>query len=131
VDTSDGPGQINHSRRRFLGTAGAAALAVGATQLGIAGGAMAQANAAVRPSGAKALGKRAGGTAIWPFAVPITPKRISRRCARGSTPPAGPTGNLSLTTRRASSWGWPRKSRATGRTIMTGASERKKRSSPS
>jgi hypothetical protein len=41
VDTSDRPGEINQSRRRFLGTAGAAALAVGATQFGMAGGATA------------------------------------------------------------------------------------------
>jgi pimeloyl-ACP methyl ester carboxylesterase len=74
VDTNDRPVQSNHSRCRFLGTAGAAALAVGATQLGMAGGAMAQANAAVRPAGAKTLGKRADGTAIWPFPVPVTPE---------------------------------------------------------
>jgi Epoxide hydrolase N terminus len=74
VDTKDGPGQISHSRRRFLGTAGAAALAVGATQFGMAGGAAARANAAVRTAGTKTIGKLAGGTAIWPFAVPITPE---------------------------------------------------------
>jgi hypothetical protein len=32
VDTRKTPGEISHDRRRFLGTAGAAALAVGASQ---------------------------------------------------------------------------------------------------
>ena len=35
MDTSKGPGEISHDRRRFLGAAGAAALAVGAAQAGI------------------------------------------------------------------------------------------------
>jgi pimeloyl-ACP methyl ester carboxylesterase len=46
MDTSEGPADINHSRRRFLGAAGAAALAVGAAQLGMTGSAKAQADAA-------------------------------------------------------------------------------------
>jgi len=74
VDISDSPGAFNHSRRRFLGTAGAAALAVGATQLGMAGTATAQASAAVRAAGTKTTGKLTGGTAIWPFQVPVTPE---------------------------------------------------------
>src|ERR1700677_3666593 len=49
VDTSNGPGEtsnelgeISHGRRRFLGTAGAAALVAGAAQLGMIGSAKAQ-----------------------------------------------------------------------------------------
>jgi pimeloyl-ACP methyl ester carboxylesterase len=49
MDTSDAPATINHDRRRFLGTAGAAALAVGAVQLGTIGTARAQTG---RPTGA-------------------------------------------------------------------------------
>jgi pimeloyl-ACP methyl ester carboxylesterase len=42
MDTSEVPADINHDRRRFLGAAGTAALAVGATQLGMIGSAKAQ-----------------------------------------------------------------------------------------
>jgi pimeloyl-ACP methyl ester carboxylesterase len=42
MDTSGPPEDINHDRRRFLGAAGAAALAVGAAQLGMIGSAQAQ-----------------------------------------------------------------------------------------
>ena len=42
MDTSKTTGKINHDRRRFLGAAGAAALAVGAVQLGTTGTAKAQ-----------------------------------------------------------------------------------------
>jgi hypothetical protein len=49
MDTSEVPGGLNHDRRRFLGTAGAAALAVGATQLGLIGSAKAQASMAFGP----------------------------------------------------------------------------------
>ncbi len=41
MDSSDAPASINRDRRRFLGAAGAAALAVGATQLGMTGSAAA------------------------------------------------------------------------------------------
>jgi pimeloyl-ACP methyl ester carboxylesterase len=46
MDNSDSPAHVNHGRRMFLGTAGAAALAVGATQLGMIGSAKAQTTAA-------------------------------------------------------------------------------------
>ena len=39
MDTSNGPGENSHGRRRFLGTAGAAALVAGAAQLGMIGSA--------------------------------------------------------------------------------------------
>jgi hypothetical protein len=42
MDTSKMTGEINHDRRRFLGAAGGAALAVGAAQLGTIGAAKAQ-----------------------------------------------------------------------------------------
>ena len=42
MDTSNGPGENSHGRRRFLGTAGAAALVAGAAQLGMIGSAKAQ-----------------------------------------------------------------------------------------
>jgi nitrous oxide reductase len=42
MDSSDTPAGINHDRRRFLGAAGAAALAAGAAQLGMTGSAHAQ-----------------------------------------------------------------------------------------
>jgi pimeloyl-ACP methyl ester carboxylesterase len=45
VDTSNGPGEISHGRRRFLGVAGATALAAGAAQLGMIGSAKAQTTA--------------------------------------------------------------------------------------
>ena len=41
MDISNPPGSVNHGRRRFLGAAGAAALAVGATQLATTGSAKA------------------------------------------------------------------------------------------
>jgi pimeloyl-ACP methyl ester carboxylesterase len=47
VDTSDTRKEINYDRRRFLGTAGAAAFAVGAVQLGMTGTAKAQSSTAV------------------------------------------------------------------------------------
>jgi pimeloyl-ACP methyl ester carboxylesterase len=43
MDTSSEPGGLNCDRRRFLAAAGAAALAVGASQLGMTGSAIAQA----------------------------------------------------------------------------------------
>lgn len=49
MDTSEVRGDINHDRRRFLGVAGAAALAVGATQLGMIGSAKAQTGRADSP----------------------------------------------------------------------------------
>lgn len=42
MDTNKVPGEISHDRRRFLGTAGAAALAVGAARFGMIGRAKAQ-----------------------------------------------------------------------------------------
>ena len=42
MDTSERTADVSHGRRRFLGAAGAAALAVGATQLGLTGSAQAQ-----------------------------------------------------------------------------------------
>src|SRR5271156_4933654 len=42
METSKMPGEAGPGRRRFLGTAGAAALAVGAAQLGVIGAANAQ-----------------------------------------------------------------------------------------
>jgi pimeloyl-ACP methyl ester carboxylesterase len=57
MDTNDTPANINHDRRGFLGAAGAAALAVGATQLGMIGSAQAQAG---RPT---AAGRSAAGLA--------------------------------------------------------------------
>jgi hypothetical protein len=44
-NTSNGPGEISHGRRRFLGVAGATALAAGAAQLGMIGSAKAQTTA--------------------------------------------------------------------------------------
>jgi pimeloyl-ACP methyl ester carboxylesterase len=46
MDASKMPDEINQNRRRFLGTAGAAAVAIGVTQLGMTGSAKAQASAA-------------------------------------------------------------------------------------
>jgi pimeloyl-ACP methyl ester carboxylesterase len=46
MDSSERPVDINHDRRRFFGVAGATALAVGATQLGMTGSAKAQTSAA-------------------------------------------------------------------------------------
>jgi pimeloyl-ACP methyl ester carboxylesterase len=46
MDSSEVPAEINHDRRRFLGTAGAAALGAGAAPLAMAGSANAQAGAA-------------------------------------------------------------------------------------
>lgn len=48
MDTSNASASINHDRRRFLGVAGAAALAAGASQLGMAGSARAQAGGSPR-----------------------------------------------------------------------------------
>jgi hypothetical protein len=39
MDNSDSPADVSHGRRRFLGAAGAATLAVGAAQLGMIGSA--------------------------------------------------------------------------------------------
>lgn len=60
MDTRDAPASINHDRRRFLGAAGAAALTVGATQLGMIGSANAQAGAA------NAVGRSAAGMSFGP-----------------------------------------------------------------
>lgn len=62
MDTSKTPGEISHDRRRFLGTAGAAALAVGAAQFGLAGRAKAQTTAA-RSAGLPAASLPAAGQA--------------------------------------------------------------------
>jgi pimeloyl-ACP methyl ester carboxylesterase len=61
MDTSDAPASINPDRRRFLGAAGAAALAVGATQLGMIGSAQAQVGRS-----AAASGPAAASTAFGP-----------------------------------------------------------------
>ena len=50
MDTGKGPGEISHDRRRFLGTAGAAALVVGAAQAGLIGSAKAQTTGVTRPA---------------------------------------------------------------------------------
>jgi pimeloyl-ACP methyl ester carboxylesterase len=60
MDISEGPVVVSHSRRRFLGAAGAAALAAGAAQLGMTGSATAQADAA------GAAGLAAASTAFGP-----------------------------------------------------------------
>lgn len=44
MESSDAPANINHDRRRFLGAAGAAALGLGATRLGMTGSAPVQAD---------------------------------------------------------------------------------------
>ncbi len=62
MDTSKMPGEINHDRRRFLGAAGAAALAVGAAQIGMIGPAKAQTGAA-RAAGLPAV--RSGANASF------------------------------------------------------------------
>jgi pimeloyl-ACP methyl ester carboxylesterase len=61
MDTSEVPRDINHDRRRFLGAAGAAALAVGATQLGMIGTAKAQTSAAGRATAGLASASTAFG----------------------------------------------------------------------
>jgi pimeloyl-ACP methyl ester carboxylesterase len=60
MDISGPTAGISHDRRRFLGAAGAAALAVGATQLGMAGAAEAQTSAA------GAAGSAAASTSFGP-----------------------------------------------------------------
>ncbi len=65
MDTSEVPGDINHDRRRFLGAAGAAALAVGATQLGMIGSAKAQ-TGRVGSAGLATAGLAAASTAFGP-----------------------------------------------------------------
>ena len=65
MDTSERPGDINHDRRRFLGAAGAAALAVGATQLGMIGSAKAQTSGA-GSAGLATAGLAAASTAFGP-----------------------------------------------------------------
>jgi len=65
MDTSERPGGINHDRRRFLGAAGAAALAVGAAQLGLIGSAKAQTSTA-GPAGLATGGLAAASTAFGP-----------------------------------------------------------------
>src|SRR6185437_3372287 len=65
MDASERPGDINHDRRRFLGAAGAAALAVGATQLGMIGSAKAQTSTA-GPAGLATGGLAAASTAFGP-----------------------------------------------------------------
>jgi pimeloyl-ACP methyl ester carboxylesterase len=69
MDTSELPEDINHDRRRFLGVAGAAALAAGATQLGMIGSAKAQVGAA-RTAGRPA-GRLAAGSAFGPAFGPV------------------------------------------------------------
>jgi alpha/beta hydrolase fold len=68
VDTSNGPGEtsnelgeISHGRRRFLGTAGAAALVAGAAQLGMIGSAKAQ------TTGTSSAGLAAAGGTSYSF----------------------------------------------------------------
>jgi len=56
MDENDIPEQVDHGRRRFLSTAGTAALAVGAAELGMTGSAEAQAGRA----------RRAGQPAVMP-----------------------------------------------------------------
>jgi pimeloyl-ACP methyl ester carboxylesterase len=64
VDTSETHGEINHNRRRFLGTAGAATLAAGALQFGLIGSANAQTSKAqVGAAGAAGLAATRAGTA--------------------------------------------------------------------
>lgn len=65
MDTSEVPGDINHDRRRFLGAAGAAALAVGATQLGMIGSAKVQ-TGRVGSAGLATAGLAAASTAFGP-----------------------------------------------------------------
>jgi hypothetical protein len=65
MDTSEVPGDINHDRRRFLGVAGAAALAVGVTQLGRIGSATAQ-TGRVGSARLAAAGLAAASTAFGP-----------------------------------------------------------------
>jgi pimeloyl-ACP methyl ester carboxylesterase len=50
VDTSKTPEEVSHDRRRFLGAAGAAALAVGAAQFGMIGSAKAQTGVVRQPA---------------------------------------------------------------------------------
>jgi pimeloyl-ACP methyl ester carboxylesterase len=64
MDTSGLPEYINHGRRRFLGAAGAAALAAGATQLGLIGPAQAQAGGA--GTAGRPAGRLAAGSAFGP-----------------------------------------------------------------
>jgi pimeloyl-ACP methyl ester carboxylesterase len=66
MDTNDVPGGINPGRRRFLGGAGVAALAVGATQLGMVGSAKAQTSAAVKTSALTSVGLGTASTAFGP-----------------------------------------------------------------
>lgn len=65
MDTTQAPVGINHGRRRFLGAAGAAALAVGANQLGMTGPAEAQTGRA-SSAGRATAGPAAGNTAFGP-----------------------------------------------------------------
>jgi pimeloyl-ACP methyl ester carboxylesterase len=65
MDTSERTGDVSHGRRRFLGAAGAAALAVGATQLGMTGSARAQTVKAGSP-GLAATDLAATSTAFGP-----------------------------------------------------------------
>ena len=64
MDTSKNPEDGPPSRRRFLGTAGTAALAAGALQLGMAGPASAQVTAA-RPGRRPAAGPAAGAASSF------------------------------------------------------------------
>jgi pimeloyl-ACP methyl ester carboxylesterase len=65
MDNSDSPADVSHGRRRFLGAAGAATLAVGAAQLGMIGSAKAQTTGA----GAAGLSaaKAAASTSFGPL----------------------------------------------------------------
>jgi hypothetical protein len=87
VDTSDGPAQISHSRRHFLGTA--------------------------------------GGTAIWPFAVPITPEAELQELRARINATRRPDRELVADHSQGFQLGWPRKSHTTGRKTMTGAGSRR------
>jgi hypothetical protein len=61
MDPSEEPRNIGPNRGRFLGAAGAAALAVGATQLATAGSAKAQ----IRPAYCARSAGRAGAGLGW------------------------------------------------------------------
>jgi len=85
MDASERPGDVNHDRRRFLGAAGAAALAVGATQLGMIGSAKAQASTA-GSAGLATGGLAAASTAFGPV------KQINAGVLNAGYVEAGPAG---------------------------------------
>jgi pimeloyl-ACP methyl ester carboxylesterase len=63
ANASEVPATINHGRRRFLGTAGAAVLAAGATQLSMAGPAQAQADS---PKAGRSVAAAAASASFGP-----------------------------------------------------------------